>query len=102
MSAEAPEKRSQQLETIRSLLRKQLDKCEGMTTRSHFAITQDTAVKLTPSEERAIVRHVNVAYGDIFLVDTTFATLRTGRRRVETTRINVDVTRRQRRRKSQL
>ena len=99
MPADALEERSKKLESIRSRLRDQLDKCDKMARRTHFVITQETEIHLSPSEENAMFRHIDASHGDIFLLDVTFTVLRRGRRRIETTRIDVNVVRRQRARR---
>ena len=98
MHSDSAEERSKKLEKIRKELRKHLDDCEQMTGKSQYLITQETPVILTPSEEKALVRHVDASHGDRYIVDVTFVKLRRNKHRGAGTRIELSVIRRRKRR----
>ncbi len=98
MPADSPEERSKVLAKVRHELRRHLDNCEKMTDQSSYEISLDTPIAITPSEEKAIVRHIDASHGDRFIVDMAFVRLRKSKNRPSVSRIEMHVIRRRKRR----
>lgn len=98
MPADNPEERSVKLEKIRTELRKHLNNCDKMPDKESYLITQDTHITLTPSEQKALIRHIDASHGDKYIVDMTFGKSRRVKHQTSGTRIELHVIRRRKRR----
>jgi hypothetical protein len=89
MAASAPERRSYQLEKIRTGLREQLNKCSVNKKRDSFKITHEAQILLTEPEERAMFRQLDASHGEVFKLELAFTPIRRGRPTKRVTSIQV-------------